>query len=110
MRTLAVIVLFVLAAGLAYGQEAVEKGSPQLKSISLPDVSAPLREGEGRVVTESFCGICHSTEYIPMQPKLTKAQWSASVNKMIKAFGAPIDEKSAQEIVQYLGVNYGTGR
>jgi len=32
---------------------------------------------------QSFCGICHSTTYITMQPPLTSATWEAVVNKMV---------------------------
>jgi uncharacterized protein (DUF697 family) len=34
--------------------------------------------------------------------------WGAEVTKMIKAFGAPIDEADARAIVDYLKANYGS--
>jgi hypothetical protein len=33
--------------------------------------------------------------------------WQAEVNKMINAFGAPIDPKDVPAIVDYLTKNYG---
>ena len=35
------------------------------------------------------------------------AVWEAEVNKMIRAFGAPIEEPDAKTIVEYLKNNYG---
>lgn len=110
MKELAVVTLFLLAAGLACVQEPAPVGASEVKSVSLPTISTSLKDGDGRVATESYCNICHSADYIPMQPRMTQTQWTASVNKMIKAFGAPIDEKTAQEIAQYLATNYGTGK
>ena len=71
-----------------------------------PSVSPKLAEGEGRVETESFCAMCHSTRYITMQPPLPAATWEAEVNKMIKTFGAPIPESSAKKIISYLQMHY----
>jgi uncharacterized protein (DUF697 family) len=41
-------------------------------------------------------------------PFLNAAGWTATVTKMIKAFGAPIDDADAKAIVEYLAKNYGT--
>ncbi len=40
-------------------------------------------------------------------PFLDAAGWNAEVTKMIKAFGAPIDD-DAKAIVDYLAKNYGS--
>ena len=66
----------------------------------------PLADGEGRELVQSFCGICHSTTYITMQPPLPGATWERLVNKMIGTFGAPIAEPSAQAILAYLKSHY----
>ena len=34
--------------------------------------------------------------------------WTAEVTKMIKAFGAPIDDADAKAIADYLGKKYGS--
>jgi len=65
-----------------------------------------LAEGEGRAETESFCAMCHSTRYITMQPPLPAATWEVEVNKMTKAFGAPIPEAAAKKITAYLQTHY----
>jgi hypothetical protein len=45
-----------------------------------------------------------------MQPKMSKAQWAATVTKMVKAFGAPIPQEDADRISEYLAGAYGTGK
>jgi len=50
-----------------------------------------------------------SLDYIQINsPFLNAAGWNAEVTKMIKAFGAPIDEADAKAIVDYLAKNYGS--
>lgn len=101
-----IIILLILSAltGFAY---AGAKDS--IHEIELPSVKTELKAGEGKDVTERFCNICHSLDYITMQPKFTRAQWIAVVNKMIKIMGAPIPEQDAKIIEDYLTVSYGTG-
>lgn len=107
-----IIVLTALVAaitvGVASAQEAVQKAG-KVNSITLPAVVVELKEGEGRVKTESYCTICHSADYITMQPKFSKAQWTATVNKMVKTYGAPIGQEEAETIIRYLSISYGTG-
>ena len=40
-------------------------------------------------------------------PQPLSAGWQAEVNKMINAYGAPIDQPNVQPIVDYLSKNYG---
>ncbi len=54
------------------------------------------------------CAACHSLDYIPMNSAfLDTAGWTASVNKMINAFGAPIPKEDVEAIASYLAENYG---
>jgi hypothetical protein len=67
-----------------------------------------LREGAGRQLVEANCVMCHSLDYIQMNsPFLDRKGWEGSVNKMIKAMGAPIAEQDAAKIVDYLAGQYG---
>lgn len=67
-----------------------------------------LKPGPGRDKVEAYCGACHSLAYVQMNsPFLTAQQWDAEVAKMIKAFGAPIDEADVKIISDYLKANYG---
>ena len=97
-------ILFFLVAGIAYVW-AQDTG----RSINLPETRVELKPGEGLTKAETFCNICHSLDYIVMQPKLTKLQWTATVTKMIKIFGAPINEEDTTLIVNYLAAQYGAG-
>ena len=79
--------------------------------IALPAAAADvqLKKGPGLDKVEANCQACHTLAYIPMNsPFLNAAGWSAAVTKMIKAFGAPIDEADAKEIAAYLKKNYGS--
>jgi len=68
-----------------------------------------LKPAAGLDRVEANCSACHSLDYIPMNsPFLNAASWQAEVDKMIKAFGAPIDEADAKVIIEYLTKNYGS--
>jgi sulfite dehydrogenase (cytochrome) subunit B len=68
-----------------------------------------LKPGAGREAVEDNCGVCHSLDYIPMNsPFLNADAWNAEVTKMIRAFGAPINESDARSIADYLAKNYGS--
>ena len=116
--------LLVLAVGAAFAQFQSGSYSPTKadsleQSVSpvasndgnysvsrFPSVAPKLADGEGRSEAESFCAMCHSTRYITMQPPLPPTTWEAEVNKMIKAFGAPIPEATAKKIASYLQTHY----
>jgi len=67
-----------------------------------------LKKAPGLDKVEANCGACHSLDYIQMNsPFPTAAVWDAAVTKMIKAFGAPIDDADAAVIKDYLKQNYG---
>ena len=66
-----------------------------------------LKDGPGREKTQ-VCVACHSLDYIPMNSRfLDKGGWTATVNKMINAFGAPIPKEDVEAIASYLATNYG---
>jgi hypothetical protein len=54
------------------------------------------------------CLACHSVDYIQMNSRfMDKAGWTASVNKMINAFAAPIPKADVDAIAGYLAEQYG---
>jgi mono/diheme cytochrome c family protein len=68
-----------------------------------------LKKAPGLDKVEANCGSCHTLDYIQMNsPFPSAALWDAEVNKMIKAFGAPITESDAKAIADYLKKNYGS--
>jgi mono/diheme cytochrome c family protein len=66
-----------------------------------------LKDGPGKEKTQ-VCVACHSLDYIPMNsPFLDKGGWTATVNKMVNAYGAPIAKEDVEAIATYLAENYG---
>jgi len=89
------IIVAVLLAALMAGPAAAEE-----KAID-------LKKAPGVDKVEGHCAACHSLDYIEMNsPFLTPAGWDAEVTKMIKVFGAPIDDADAKVIGDYLKANY----
>lgn len=92
MRTIALAFAAALIASSALGDDQVIK----------------LKPGAGLDKVEANCQACHTLAYIPMNsPFLKPAGWDAEVTKMIKAYGAPVDEADAKAIADYLKANYG---
>ncbi|HZP71408.1 MAG TPA: cytochrome c [Pseudolabrys sp.] len=80
--------------------------------VALPaaaqDRPVQLKKAPGLDKVEANCQACHTLAYIPMNsPFLNAAGWDAEVTKMIKAYGAPIDDADAKAIADYLKKNYG---
>ena len=74
----------------------------------LPEETSALKPGPNLEVAQNNCTACHSTDYIKTQPimKSKKDFWQAEVVKMIKVYGAPIDEADVPKIVEYLSSTY----
>ena len=90
MRTLMAALLMTLATG-ALAQEA----------------KVQLKDGPGKDKA-AVCVACHSVDYIAMNSRfMTKAGWTASINKMINAFGAPLAKDDVDALATYLTEQYG---
>jgi mono/diheme cytochrome c family protein len=78
-------------------------------SAAADEKPVQLKMAPGLDKVEANCQACHSLDYIPMNsPFPNAALWDAEIGKMIKAFGAPIDEADAKAIGDYLKKNYGS--
>ncbi len=67
-----------------------------------------LKEGPGRELVAARCSLCHSLDYIQVNSVFLDRQgWKKSVDKMIKAMGAPIKQEEIGPIVAYLTRYYG---
>ena len=75
---------------------------PGTVKIELPSETARLKPGPGMDTAGKYCMICHSVDYIYMQPPLKKDQWHAEVTKMNKAYGAATPDSEVETIVNYL--------
>ncbi len=97
---------FLLAFLLALGLVAA-KAAPV--SYTLPEETATLKPGPNLDVAKNNCTGCHSADYISTQPRDVKSKkdfWQTEVTKMIKLYGAPIDEADVSKIVDYLAATY----
>jgi hypothetical protein len=78
-------------------------------SYKLPEDTATFKPGPNVETVQNNCTACHSADYIktqPQGPKFKKDFWQAEVTKMIKVYGAPIDDRDVDKIVEYLSENY----
>ncbi|QOZ27889.1 MULTISPECIES: c-type cytochrome [Bradyrhizobium] len=78
-------------------------------NYTLPEETATLKPGPNLEVVQNNCTACHSPDYIKTQPqgeKFKKDFWQAEVTKMIKVYGAPIDDADVGKIVEYLAATY----
>jgi len=78
-------------------------------SYSLPEETSAFKPGANVDVVKNNCLACHSADYVqtqPRGPKFSKDFWQAEVTKMIKVYGAPIDDADVGKIVDYLTANY----
>ena len=74
----------------------------------LPEETAAFKPGPNLEVVKNNCSGCHSADYVKTQPnmKSKKDFWQAEVTKMIKVYGAPIDNADVPKIVEYLTATY----
>jgi mono/diheme cytochrome c family protein len=60
-------------------------------------------------MVKTNCSGCHSADYVKTQPQNFKSKkdfWQAEVTKMIKVYGAPINDADVPRIVDYLAATY----
>lgn len=73
-----------------------------VKQIELEYHQPDLPPGPGHDAFAAQCVICHSPRYVLNQPLFPRKVWTAEVQKMAKAYGAPITPDEEKEIVNYL--------
>ena len=77
-------------------------------AASADEAALKLKPGAGADEVANNCGACHSLDYPVMNSGFLDAKgWDAEVAKMIKVFGANIDDADAAKIKAYLAANYG---
>jgi hypothetical protein len=78
-------------------------------SYKLPSETATFKPGPNLETVQNNCTACHSVDYVRTQPRGAKFKqdfWRAEVTKMIKVYGAPIEEADISKIVDYLAQTY----
>jgi mono/diheme cytochrome c family protein len=106
MKHSVLVIAAVAALGTALGLVAARAVPVVYK---LPDEIAAFKPGPNLDVVQNNCTGCHSADYINTQPRDVKSKkdfWQAEVTKMIKTYGAPIDDSDVPKIVEYLAATY----
>jgi sulfite dehydrogenase (cytochrome) subunit B len=110
LSTLAVLTLTGLAGPiLGISGSGPSEADAKPVSYKLPNETATFKPGPNVEVVQNNCTACHSADYIQTQPRGPKFKqdfWRAEVTKMIKVYGAPIDEADVGKIVDYLTQTY----
>jgi mono/diheme cytochrome c family protein len=76
-------------------------------TAALAQEQVTLKPGPGQDAVTASCAVCHTLNYIRMNSVfLTPDAWKAEVTKMREAYGAPIDDDTANTIVKYLSATY----
>src|SRR5258706_14311086 len=103
----------VRAVGLAWpstvnSKPAAKEGAkgPMQKwtkvSVDLPASQISFPPGNGSVIANAYCLICHSAGMVLRQPPLTQDEWTVEINKMRSAFGAPLPAEQVEALAKYL--------
>lgn len=72
------------------------------RSITLPTDPFSFQSGAGQEIANSYCVICHSADYIYMQPEHSQKKWQAIITKMKQVFGCPIPQDQIAPLSTYL--------
>ena len=81
---------------------AVTFNDEEERTITLPPSTIDIGAGPNHAAFDASCLLCHSPKYVSMQPRFPRKVWEAEVRKMMKVFGAPIQEAQVAPIVEYL--------
>ena len=79
----------------------------RVRSITLPHFEPDLPVAPGRDEFMVVCVSCHSPRYVTMQPAFPQRQWEETVDKMVKVYGAQMDQEQRRSIIGYLVTIHG---
>jgi hypothetical protein len=98
---------FVLAAATTTVPETPKANPHRADTWVLPVGEPALPEGDLAAPIRRHCALCHSFDYIATQPRLSRAGWTASVEKMRAKYGAPIPTNDVPALVNFLVKHHG---
>jgi hypothetical protein len=105
---------FMLVLGVLAGLDtrpisAAEKTAVTANGVTLHSVSTKFPDpgrlfpgGSSADAINNNCLACHSIGMVLTQPKMSRAEWQAEVNKMRTTYKAPIADADVPAIVDYL--------
>ncbi len=80
------------------------------KPVEVPYMPFPIKMGKGFETVQAQCLMCHSFGYVLNQGRQSRKFWRGKIEKMIVHFKAPISDKDAKIIEEYLVEHYGNGK
>ena len=111
------LAIFQVSVGCCEGGELASSGTNapasearqlnRVRSITLPHFEPDLPVAPGRDEYMVVCVSCHSPRYVTMQPLFPQRQWEETVDKMVKVYGAQMDQEQRQSIIGYLVTIHG---
>lgn len=81
-------------------EPAMQRGN--VRAIKLPELKTELPPGPNRELVAGQCVVCHTLNYIMIQPPFSKETWTAEVTKMQKTYSAQLTDDMIPPIVDYL--------
>jgi hypothetical protein len=99
--------VLALAAATTTVPEAPKANPHHADPWVLPVGEPALPEGDLAAPVRRHCALCHSFDYIATQPRLSRAGWTASVEKMRAKYGAPIPTNDVPALVNFLVKHHG---
>ena len=97
--------LVLLSFIMAYVCTVLSTAAPV--RFEMPKETAAFKPGPGADLAKNQCLLCHSAEYVTIQPRLPRAFWEANVAKMRDKYGALVPKDQVPALVDYLVTNYG---
>ena len=101
---------YALASSPARAVPADAVGAPSAAAVSSAPPSTPDHpdsDAQAKDLFENACSSCHDSS-LATQAKQTPVQWANTVATMVSR-GAPLDDKQAAEVSDYLARHYGGG-
>ena len=98
------VAAYAAAVGPKAPAASSEGAGVKLRSVGfeIPTEGRAFPPGPNLEAVNNNCMSCHTPGMILNQPKLTTAEWTGEVNKMIHTYKAPVAEADVPAIVAYL--------
>ncbi len=100
----AIVILAGLSSAALLSPRAPAATGPSVVTVSFPAPTIDFKPGPNLAAAQANCLICHGADYVYNQPPLSRAQWTAEVNKMRNVYKALLadDAVAVDKIVDYL--------
>ena len=92
----------VLGLGVAASRPVATITTLKSLKLDVPTSDAMFPPGPGSDAMNNNCLACHSADHVLNQPSLSREAWQEVVDKMIRAYKAPVSADDAKAIVDYL--------